>query len=307
MIRFAILSILISFCLAFSFESNTTFSTLIGDKKDDDTSKFIFLGHVYRYNYPGPGYRVDQRIETLDYSPYSRIWLGGDVLSEATLDRANFIYLDSIFQLSLPSTQYALGNHDVRNGNIQYYHEFTGKESYNVFSQNGVVSICINTQLNPSMCEDLNNQFYMIKNVCDTINSSKHLFLLMHNCVFGDVPGIPAVGSFAHSNFQNWNANCYSATQNFYAAIYPLLQQAKNNGVNVYCIMGDTGVNSKEFHVEVEDSIHFFASGISNSRITDSLELILEPKDKILEFQYVLPNQEMIWNFRDLDSLIDAQ
>jgi hypothetical protein len=307
MIRFFIVVLLAFTAVAFSFNNDSLLSTHDLAKKDDDTSRYIFLGHIYRYNFSGPGYRVDQRIEDLHYSPYARIWLGGDVLSEATLDRANFIYLDSIFQLSLPSTQYAMGNHDVRNGNIQYYREFTGRESYNVFAENGVVSICINTQLNPSMCEDLNNQFDLIKNVCDTISVSKHLFLLMHNCVFGNVPNIPNVSSFAHSNFENWYANCNSSTQTFYTAIYPLLQQAKSNGVTVYCIMGDTGVNSKEFYVEAEDSIHFFASGISNSRITDSLELSLEPKDKILEFQYIQPTQEMLWNFRDLDSLIEAQ
>jgi hypothetical protein len=275
-------------------------------KSDSDTSKYIFLGHIYNYQSVN-GYQVDSRIEALDYNPYQRIWLGGDVLSEATLDRENFIYLDGIFDLSDSSTQYALGNHDLRNGNIQYYREFTGRKSFNVFSKDGAVTICLNSQLNPSMCEDLNDQFDLIKNVCDTIQDASHLFLIMHNCLFGGVPNIPAPATFAHSDFTKWNANCESSSNTFASAIYPLLEQVKNKGISVYCIMGDTGDHSKKFYSEATDSIHFFASGIVNSKYPDSAVLATKPKDLVLVFEHVVPTQEMIWNFRDLDSLIDSQ
>ena len=267
----------------------------------------FFLGHTYRYHHGGPIYKVDQRVEAFNFSDYSRIWLGGDISSEAFLNRATLVYLDNIFDLDAPKTQYAIGNHDIRNGNIQYYHEFTGKKSYNVYSNNGVVSVCINSQLNPSNCEDLNQQFNLIKNVCDTIQESSHLVFIMHNCLFANVPGLPPVYTYAHSDFSKWNANCESSTQTFLTAIYPLLQNVKAKGIPVYCIMGDSGSGSKQFHAEVEDSIHFFSNGIGNSKYTDPTELAQQPKDRLLVFEHNTTTHEMNWFFQDLDSLLNTQ
>ena len=101
---------------------------LLRSKKADDTLRYVFMGHTYKYNNPGPRYIVDPRIQDFDYTGYSRTWLGGDISSEATLNRGNFVYLDSVFDLMAPTTQYALGNHDIRNGNIQYYREATGRK-----------------------------------------------------------------------------------------------------------------------------------------------------------------------------------
>ena len=247
------------------------------------------------------------RIQNFDFTDYSRIWLGGDILSESTLNRNNFTYLDGIFDLAAPSTQFALGNHDIRNGNIQFYREATGKKSYNVYSDHGVVSICMNSQLNPSNCEDLNLQFQMIKNVCDTIQNSSHLVLTMHSCLFYGVPNIPPPNTFAHSNFGNWNANCSSSTQTFTTAIYPMLEAVKAKGIVVYVIMGDSGTSTKQFYQASTDSINFFASGIGNSKYLDSAILAAQPVDRVLVFEHVLATQEMTWQFQDLDSLISTQ
>lgn len=276
-------------------------------KKADDTLRYIFLGHTYRYNNPGPWYRVDPRVEDLDFTKYSRIWLGGDISSEATIDWGTMVYLDSVFDLSSPTTQYSLGNHDIRNGNIQYYRKLTGKRSYNVYSNDGIVSICMNSQLNPSQCEDLDRQFQMIKNVCDTIQESSHLFIIMHNCLFYGVPNIPPAGTFSHSDYANWNANCSSSTQTFSTAIYPMLEAVKAKGIVVNVIMGDTGTSVKQFYQAATDSINFFASGIGNSKYLDSTILAGQPKDKVLVFEHVTATQEVNWEFQDLDSLFNAQ
>ena len=271
----------------------------------EDTLRYIFLGHVYNYQSSPIPHRLDPRIERLDYTKYNRIWLGGDISSEASLDFSTMEYLDSVFDLASPRVQYAIGNHDIRNGNIQYYKRVTKRKSYNVFSENGVVSICINSQLNPSQCEDLNLQFNLIKNVCDTIQKSKHLVLLMHSCLFCGVPGLPNPGNYAHVDFQYWNANCQDASQTFSTSIYPMLTAVRNRGVKVHVIMGDTGVNSKEFHHETPDSIQFYASGISNSKYIDTLDLLQQPHDKVLIFEHEIKSQKMTWSFQNLDSLIN--
>ena len=271
----------------------------------EDTLRYIFLGHVYNYQSSPIPHRLDPKIERLDYTKYNRIWPGGDISSEASLDFSTMKYLDSVFDLASPRVQYAVGNHDIRNGNIQYYKRVTKRKSYNFFSENGVVSICINSQLNPSQCEDLNLQFNLIKNVCDTIQKSKHLVLLMHSCLFCGVPGLPNPGNYAHVDFQYWNANCQDASQTFSSSIYPMLTAVRNRGVEVHVIMGDTGVNRKGFHQETPEAIHFYASGISNSKYIDALDLLEQPPDKVLVFEHEIKNQKMKWSFQNLDSLIN--
>lgn len=276
------------------------------EKDVDDTLRYLFLGHTY--DWQSGNHRVDPRVQAIHFSNYARTWLGGDISSEAMLKRSIISHIDSVFDLSAPTTQYALGNHDIRNGNMQYYWETTGRKSYNMHSDNGVVSICLNSQLNPSLCEDLNDQFDLIKNVCDTIQSSKHLFLFMHSGIFGNVPNLPAPINYSHTNFSNWNANCSGPSATFASAIYPLLEQVKARGIIVYCIMGDTGAVYKQFHAEPTDSIHFFANGINNSKfVNDPVVLAQQPKDRVLVFEHVLPTDEITWKFKDLDSLLLAQ
>ncbi|MCH7534217.1 MAG: hypothetical protein IH948_00435 [Bacteroidetes bacterium] len=278
-------------------------SGLVNTKSVGDTLQYFFVGHPYRAN--AANNKVDVRIEALNYGKYDRIWLGGDVCSEAMLEYSTVEYIDSIFDLSLPSTQYALGNHDIRNGNMEYYREFTGRESYNVFSARGAVTICMNSQLNPSLCEELNNQFDMIKNVCDTISPNSFLFLIMHSNLFYQLP-ISKPNNYFHANYQYWNANCSSSDATFANAIYPLLLIAKSKGVTVYCIMGDSGSLNKAYYEPSIDSVHFFASGIYNSKYTDSLEILAKP-DKVLIFEHIPAANKMSWRFHDLDSLLNAQ
>ena len=113
------------------------------------------------------------------------------------------------------------------------------------------------------------------------------------------------LGDYAHVDFQHWNANCQDASQTFSSSIYPMLKAVRNRGVEVYVIMGDTGVNSKEFHQQTPDSIHFYASGISNSKFTNSLDLLEQPPDKVLIFEHEINSQKMKWSFQNLDSLIN--
>jgi len=292
---------------SFNYNGSIKISPPSEEKAEGDTLRYIFLGHTYRWGSTPPNYKVDLRVEGLNYANFDRIWLGGDILSEAMLHEHSVGYIDSIFDLGDPSTQYALGNHDTRNGNIQYYWNYTGRKSYNVFSDKGVVSICMNSQLNPSNCEDLNNQFDLIKGVCDTIQTASHLFITMHSCLFYGVPNIPNPATFGHTNFEHWNANCDSSNTSFAEVIYPLLKQVNALGIKVYVIMGDTGSTVKAYHQVAEDSIHFFANGINNSKYTDPIELAAQPRDRVLIFDHIPATQEVTWQFHELDSLFNAQ
>lgn len=268
-----------------------------------DTLCYLFAGHTYH------GLRVDPRLISLDKTKYSRIWLGGDICSEALLEKSTVQHIDNVFDLAKPTTQYALGNHDVRNGNMQWYKSFCERESFNYYSANGAVSVCLNSMLNPTLCEELNSQYRMLKTICDTISESKHLFVFHHAGLWDRVPDLPPSATYSHSNFIYWSANCDSATSYYENTIYPMLKEVRSRGIKVYCIIGDTGTGSlKGFHQETSDSIHFFASGLYNAKYLHNPILFqAQIPDSILVFKHDLINQQMEWQFHGLDSLLNEQ
>ncbi len=71
-----------------------SFLGLVKASAQDDTLKYIFLGHTYQYY--TPGYKVDARILNIDVQSYDGIWLGGDVCSESLLYYDVFAYIDSV-------------------------------------------------------------------------------------------------------------------------------------------------------------------------------------------------------------------
>ncbi len=72
---------------------------------------YLYLGHPYQSNS-----KVDKRLEEMDLSKFSQIWLGGDVCSETTQTQSTLTYLDNLFDLSNPGNFWSLGNQDIRNG-----------------------------------------------------------------------------------------------------------------------------------------------------------------------------------------------
>ncbi len=271
-----------------------------------DTLEYLFVGHTYHAQ-PGTQ-QVDSRLIQLDKSRYSRIWLGGDICSETFLDENSVAHIDDVFDLGALSTQFALGNHDVRNGNMHWYTEYCGRETYNFYSKDKVVSVCLNSMLNPGRCEELNAQFRMLKRICDTITESRHLFVFHHAGLWGRISELPPQTTYAHSDFKYWNANCDSSGTYYDVSILPLLRNVTNRGIKVYCIMGDVGAAAKSFYQQTSDSIHYFGSGLQNSKYMHDTALFnSKVPDSVLIFSHCLSDQTVSWKFHGLDSLINAQ
>jgi hypothetical protein len=249
------------------------------------------MGHIYEYYTVGD--KVDHRVEQLDMSHYDGIWLGGDVCSEALLKYSTVKYIDSLFNLADPMTFWALGNHDVRNGNFEWLKEFTHRDTYFAYSGNGITAIVLNTNLIPTNCEDVDKQFEIIRNVCDTIQQSSHLFLIMHHGIWRGVPNLPNPATYAQSDLVFWNANCFSVNSTFVNSIYPLLVKVKQRGIDVICILGDMG--SQHFCMDSVDGIHFMGCGLHNS-----------PVDEVLIFNHDVVNKKITWGFHNLDSLVNS-
>ena len=256
-------------------------------------ANYIFLGHCYQYETAGD--KVDYRVEQLDLSSYDGVWLGGDVCSEAMLNYSTVQYIDSIFDLGNRETHWALGNHDARNGNWEWYREYCERDTYYTFSSHGITRIVMNTNIHSIDCENLNNQNSIIENVCDTILQSDYLVLLMHHGLWKNVPGLPIPGSYAMSDLEYWNSNCYDVNSNFVNHIYPLLIEVKNRGIEVICIVGDMGAGPKTFDMFSDDSIHFMGCGLYHNE-PDDMVLILNKK-----------GEELNYGFHNLDSLLNVK
>ena len=87
----------------------------------------------------------------------------------------------------------------------------------------------MNSNLLPTDCESLNDQFKMIMDVCDTISESSDLILLMHHGLWRDVPDLPPPGTYAQSDLVYWNANCDSVNTQFVDVIYDWLEPNPSN------------------------------------------------------------------------------
>ena len=259
----------------------------------NDTLKYIFIGHSYQPKTDGD--KVDYRLEKIDFSSYSGIWLGGDVCSEASLRYSTIEYIDRIFHLSDPMTFWALGNHDTRDGNWEWIREFTHRETFFTYTYKGITYIVLNTNILPNNCFLLDQQWEIIKNVCDTIQNSSHLILLMHHGIWNNVPGLPANPAvYCHSSLLYWNANCDDVNSNFVNAVYPKLVEVKNRGIQVICIMGDVGATEKYLNFVSDDGIYFLGCGLYNN----------SDDDRVLIFTHIPSKRQLSWQYVYLNNLI---
>ena len=263
-----------------------------------DTLSYVFIGHPYLW---GNSEKIDSRIEKMDTSEFDGIWLGGDVLSETGLYYSNFEYLDSLFNLSKPENHWTLGNHDTRNGNLEWYSEFTKRPTYYTYSVKGLTVIVMNGNISPLDCETLDKQYEMIKNVCDTI-SQGYLIFLIHQGITIDVPGIPSPSSYGHTALKNWMAHCEDDSSTYTKAIYPTLVALEEKGIEVMHVMGDVGANKKYFHGISDHGIDYFGSGINNS-YNLLKEIPITNPDMVLIFKHIPKENKILWEFVEVNSL----
>ncbi|MBT3384217.1 MAG: metallophosphoesterase [Prolixibacteraceae bacterium] len=275
-------------------------ASVCNTKAQSDTTKYLFMGHIYYYFVSHA--RVDERVEKLDLKPYDGIWLGGDVCSEALLDYSTLEYIDGLFNLKHPNTHWALGNHDARNGNWKWLEELTEKKTYYTSNYKGISYMVLNPNITPYDCESLNDQYRILVDLCDTIQNSSHLILLMHHGLWKDVPGLPSPVTYAQSNLAYYSFTCDNSDATFAKDIYPRLVEVHKRGIEVICILGDMGGVKIDFLTE--DQIHFLGCGITRSKYKDPDERANAPKDWILEFKHVPESGWLDWQFLDIDSVL---
>lgn len=251
--------------------------------------QYVFFGHAYGDN------SYDSRLDKINIQNYDGIFMGGDILSEASLATKYLDNLNALVDLSDPMTMWALGNHDSRNGNWDWISAYTQRKTYFSHYADKSVFMVLNTNIVPYDCEPLEEQFNMIRSVCDSISEAQNLFLFMHHNIWDQVPGLSPGWAIGHHNCKYWLANCDSVSAHFYNVVYPLLVEVKLRGIEVYCVFGDLGVTGKETFNEVSThGIHFLGSGLYHH----------SPEDKILLFDN--QNGHIDFHWHRLDSLVQS-
>lgn len=269
---------------------------IVTERKEN--KEYIFLGHIYRWYNPT---KVDIRIEKIDFSNYDKILLGGDLCAASSADYSTLTYLDGLFDLGSENTHWAIGNHDVDDGHPEWIKEFTGRDLFYAEFSEGFTIFNLNTRLDNSM---RNEQYNLFNDVCDTIENSSHLLMIMHNVVWDSVSTDFNADDFANGNYPHWHTRI-SPFDFFYHSMYPKLVEVQNRGIQVICISGDLGQReTKYFEFESSEGIQFLASGINNSVTSDWLRLRKLPPDHILILEHNTTEKTIGWKFYNLDEFI---
>ena len=248
-------------------------------------AQYLHLSHTRTNANP----KLDLLVEKLDYTQFDLLWLGGDLAQLTSADDATMQHVDSIFDLSNKNTLWALGNHDYTD--LKRVSEFTKKPRYYSQHQNGITTVVLDTQ--DSLSNIYREQKAFLFAILDTIQRSSHLVLLHHKLIWMYNHPELEKRAKAISNAEIGTCSYCINPNNFNEEVYPKLVELEKRGIEVICIGGDIGFNSKEFEYETKDGIYFLASGIHSD----------EPNNKALLFKHQLADRKLTWKFLPLENL----
>jgi hypothetical protein len=247
-------------------------------------------------NLPGPDQLVQRMVERVDYSQYGILMLGGDHTWSGTGSRDTVAYLDAVFDLGSTNTLAALGNHDT--SHKSYFTDVTGRPTYYTFSTNSITFAVLDTSNSPDITGD---ELQMLE---DTVNSSlsnsTHFILIHHHFIWmADYNPLSHLIGDVRIGASSRNLSGL----NFHSDVYPLLLQARSNGVEVICLAGDrtgyevSGSKYGEFYIEhtTSNGVHFLAAGL--------MEELPENLRTVIELTHDTDTGDLTWEFRHLSDL----
>lgn len=276
----------------------------------ESAKRYLFLGHPYDWN---NGYRLDPRLERINFNDIDQVWLGGDVCSRTTERPETLNYLDSLLDFSENHVQWTLGNHDVMYGHLNRITEKTGKPTfYTTTIEGGITLMVLNTNLfwmSPSQpanenCEEKEAQLQMMLSVLDTIESSSHLIILHHHSLLKEKKPDSLQEAF-NIDPGSVAITCELSDQ-FTPIVYPRLVAVQERGIQVLMIGGDLGMRVKQFQYLSPEGIWMLGSGINNSLIRENAPDYVTnfDPDQILLFYHYPAKKELNWEFMPLNDYL---
>lgn len=279
---------------------------------EEQTRHYLFLGHPYSWHTP---YKIDPRLETLDYQQFDQVWLGGDVCAQTSEKVSTLQYLDSLFDLDSDRLHWTIGNHDLKHGELERIMRFTGRPAFYTTWLEGICLMVLNTNLfwfydappAQEQCETKAAQLDMIEQVLDTVREASHLIILHHHAILNDLKK-DQEGNL----IKTFNVNPLSihpgcdSTLELTSWLYPKLKKVQEKSIPVILIGGDFGMRAKEFAYQTEEGIWLLGSGINNSiprsQVPDYVTS-LDP-DKVLILEHQPMAEKLSWAFVLLNELV---
>ncbi|MFT5668112.1 MAG: hypothetical protein ACI9DK_002312 [Vicingaceae bacterium] len=248
-------------------------------------NSYLHLSHTRTKSNP----KLDRVVEQLNFEKYDMLWLGGDLAQLTSEDDATINHVDSIFNLSSRNTLWSIGNHDYTD--LERVRNSTKKPLYYSTHKNGITLVVLDTQ--DSLSNIIGAQRDFLFRVLDTIQESSHLVVLHHKLIwmYNQIDLEPIISDVSNIKL----ADCFFCINpnNFNSEIYPRLVEIKESGVEVICIGGDIGFQTREFEYKTDEGIYFLASGIYAGK----------EGNKVLLFSHELETRKLSWEFiaiRDL-------
>lgn len=274
--------------------------------------QFLVLGHTYQW--AADGSKLDTRLEDLNYSLFDAVWLGGDMCSETTREESTIQYLDDIFDLANPETLWTVGNHDIRNGNLDLIRKYTGRDLYYRHKIDSIEILNMNSIVeHPAYdnCEEREKQGAFIHNFIDDCleryQEIKYVLVFSHIAVWSDTD--PYFKNFEKVGNQSGNWVDFYCEQSslFKNEFAPRFFELADKGVELIFVAGDGGQYLKTFHYHSPKGIHYYVTGINNSIwATENPEKIAEyntDPDSVLIMNYQMSNDSLWGEFVPLTSL----
>ncbi len=274
---------------------------------------YLVLGHTYQWS--AHGSKIDKRLESVNYSAFRGLWLGGDLCSETTKEKSTLDYLDGIFGLRSPETLWAVGNHDIRNGNLNYIQDKTGRPLFFVHRIGRIKILVINTMTeHPAVsgdCDWRKDQADFIHRELDGSltgdDLASTLVFFGHAAVWSDSEEILRTYERIGNQGASWFNFYCDRPSPFRTEFFPKLRAIQEAGTQVICLAGDGGQYDKTFFKTGKSGIQYYVTGINNSVLdTDNMELIDQyntAPDSVLIFHHDTLTHSLTGEFIPIENL----
>lgn len=269
-----------------------------------DTSRFLFMGHIYerfsKTNSPDP------RTLEIDFGAFDGLWLGGDVTPYPVETAFEMQLLDSVFNLSAQSTLWSKGNHDWCAATSSLCREVLRKDSWSTWSDSGLGVIAYNSAMDPQECELKERQWEELEVFLNQAEDLNCLIFMSHHAIWVEHANQDEVALTANAMNGRWYLTC-DPEDTFDARIWPRLTELSKNGTQVICLSGDAGTKQRKTgHWRTDENIDLLIAGMYDSYYLARNEAIPDSADtdKVIVFEYLKNEGRLDWEFVPVDSLV---
>ena len=167
---------------------------------------------------------------------------------------------------------WAVGNHDLRNGNWHYIKNKTKRDFYYRHDFDNISVLVFNTLVEHPIlkdsCDWKSTQVAFLQNELDHIqndNSVKVVVLFSHNPIWSDCENDLLQYERIGNQNSAWVKLECDTKNTFRTTFYPQILSMAQAGKKVIFVAGDGGQYDKTFYYRSQDDIEFYVTGINNS------------------------------------------